>query len=136
MSVDSNAVLWALQNSCNPDTTTRSRAEKILIEGASIPGYTRGLVQLIGMPVSPEMGIAVKQAACIQLKQRVTKHWDPPAEGTGDEQANTIPEDEKAFIREHICEVYFDVSTLLFSPLLSSLFVVSCVGYMLLIESD
>lgn len=105
-----NNLLVALSGSYSPDQQQREQAEALLGKAEQTPGYLRALISIW---VNEAADAQIRQAAAIQAKNAIRKHWSRAInyDGTliegplGTAGFYEIPEDEKTFVKDSMIEV-------------------------------
>ena len=105
-----NNLLVALSGSYSPDQQQREQAEALLGKAEQTPGYLRALISIW---VNQAADAQIRQAAAIQAKNAIRKHWSRAInyDGTlvegplGTAGYYEIPEDEKTFVKDSMIEV-------------------------------
>ncbi|KAG9352386.1 hypothetical protein JZ751_020799 [Albula glossodonta] len=96
--MDPNSLIEALRGTMDPNL--REAAERQLNEGHSQVNFVSTLLQVT---MSEQLDLPVRQAGVIYLKNMVTQYWNE-GEGTSEQPASHIPEEDRQFIRDNIVE--------------------------------
>eukprot|EP01122_Echinamoeba_exundans_P010769 TRINITY_DN4098_c0_g1_i2.p1 TRINITY_DN4098_c0_g1~~TRINITY_DN4098_c0_g1_i2.p1 ORF type:complete len:1094 (+),score=314.68 TRINITY_DN4098_c0_g1_i2:54-3335(+) len=87
----------ALENAKSPNDALRRSAAEFLINAQSASGFVAALFRVAVL--LPDIPLKIRQMAAINCKQATESRWTVRTKG-----AVELPEDEKAFIREHILD--------------------------------
>lgn len=97
--MDTESLCRVLAGCTSPDPAVRQASEQQLGEAQRLPG---ALVGFLSLTTSPNLDIALRQAAAITFKNVVARSWE---ERTGEEeQVTLVPKEEKAAIRSHLLD--------------------------------
>ncbi|KAL2914370.1 Nonsense-mediated mRNA decay protein 5 [Polyrhizophydium stewartii] len=105
--MDPNALYQVLAATVQPDEATRKHAEATLKQ----PNFVTSLLQIVAVGESDP---AVRQAGAIYFKNRVNRYWDSSSE-------NTIPPQEKAWIKQHVIQAISGAPSRVRAQLLAAL---------------
>jgi len=109
--MDAQLISNLFQHTLEPSPETRAQAENRLTELSTCPQFLPVLLQLV---MSENVQISVRQAAVIYFKNMVCKYWrERTEEVLAGEKTYQIPIEDKAFVKENICESIISASELI-----------------------
>ncbi len=101
--MDPTQLHTCFQASLQPDPNVRTNAELQLREAEKVPGFLGACLDIM---LANEIDQAVKSAAAIYVKNKISRNWKP-SESTS---SSTVDHDEKPLIRERIIPAIISVS--------------------------